>query len=138
MLCVDDNQDAADSLSELLRLVGAVVEVCYSGPTALTVAGWFHPEACLLDLSMPGMGGCELAERLLDEAGGHKIFLIAITALSDPETRRLTKSSGFDLHLVKPVDPRDLMAVLADAKWWLSPSHEPSENDSHRDCSPNP
>src|SRR5947209_20236945 len=64
VLCVDDNRDAASSLGTLLRLTGFVTEVCHNASTALELADRFRPEACVLDVSMPGMDGCELAKVL--------------------------------------------------------------------------
>lgn len=119
VLCVDDNHDAADSMADLLTLAGAEARACYGGADALDTAAWFEPRVCLVDLTMPGMDGCELAGRLLDLGGGHTFVLVAVTALGDAAARGRTKAAGFDLHLVKPVNPNDLLAVLADVEWWL-------------------
>ncbi len=112
VLCVDDNRDAADSLGALLRLVGFEARVCHDAATALTVAAGFAPEACVLDITMPGMDGCELAESFRDGRGGRTLFLVAVTAHSDPEAVARTTAAGFDLHLVKPVAPQALIDVL--------------------------
>ncbi len=118
VLVVDDNRDAADTLRAVLAVAGAEVQVCYDGSTALAVAGWFCPDACVLDLSMPGMDGDELAFALQERAGGHPFLLLAVTALTGEAARARTRAARFDLHLTKPVDPDDLLAVLADADWW--------------------
>jgi CheY-like chemotaxis protein len=120
VLVADDNRDAADTLAELLRLAGAEVEACYDGPAAVRVASWFSPDACLLDLSMPGMDGDEVALRLHEAAGGDRFLLVAVTARGDDEARLRTRAAGFAVHLVKPVDPDGLLAVLSDADWWRS------------------
>jgi two-component system, OmpR family, response regulator len=112
VLCVDDNRDAADSLGALLRLVGFEARVCHDAATALTVAAGFPPEACVLDITMPGMDGCELAASLRGSPGGGTLFLVAVTALGDPEAVARTAAAGFDLHLVKPVAPQALIDVL--------------------------
>src|SRR5439155_9088665 len=109
VLVADDNRDAADSLAAVLRLAGAEVEACYNGPAALAVAGWFCPDACLLDLMMPGMDGDELAVRMHDLGGADRVLLVAVTARADEEARLRTRIAGFHLHLTKPVDPRDLL-----------------------------
>lgn len=114
VLCVDDNLDAADSLGTLLRLVGFQAVVCHDAATALSVVGSFHPEACLLDISMPGMDGCELARHLRARADGTTLFLVAVTATGGPEAEARTRAAGFDLHLVKPVAPQRLVDVLFD------------------------
>src|SRR3954449_10929251 len=102
VLCVDDNRDAADSLGALLRLVGFDARVCHDAATALTVATGFAPEACVLDISMPGMDGCELAASFRGSVGGPDLFLVAVTALGEPDAVARTAAAGFDLHLVKP------------------------------------
>jgi CheY-like chemotaxis protein len=114
VLCVDDNLDAADSLGTLLRLVGFQAVVCHDGQTALSVVGSFQPEACLLDITMPGMDGLELARRLRAGPGGKDMYLIAVTATGGLDGLERTRAAGFDLHLVKPVAPQQLIDVLFD------------------------
>jgi two-component system, OmpR family, response regulator len=121
VLCVDDNRDATDSAVELLRIVGFDALGCYDGPHALAVAGQFDPHVYLLDLNMPGMDGDELAAQLRDQAGGKLILFVAITARDDDESRRRTAEAGFEMHLVKPVDPHDLIHVV-DALWQIHQS----------------
>jgi two-component system OmpR family response regulator len=112
ILCVDDNQDLADSEADLLRAVGYTVQVCYDAPTALDVAKTYEPCVCLLDLNMPGMDGDELAVRLREQAGDRPLVLVAVTAMSNDPSRRRT--SDFDDHLVKPVAPLELIEVVDD------------------------
>lgn len=114
VLCVDDNHDAADTLGVLLELVGYEAKVCYNGETALAVAESFRPDACILDLTMPGMDGVELGRRLRQRPWGRNLPLVAVTALGDDAARQLTTQAGFDLHLTKPIDPDRLANVLAD------------------------
>lgn len=114
VLCVDDNRDAADSLGVLLRLVGFETRVCHDAATALTLAAGFAPEACVLDITMPGMDGCELAGWFRAHAAGSALFLVAVTALGDDEAQARTAVAGFDLHLVKPVAPQRLIDALFD------------------------
>jgi len=114
VLCVDDNRDAADSLGVLLELVGYEARVCYDGPSAIQVAEQYRPDAVILDLTMPGMDGLEVARQLRSREWARNLPLVAVTALGDEETRRRTAAAGFDLHLTKPVDPDRLANVLAD------------------------
>ncbi len=114
VLCVDDNRDSADSLGILLELAGFEALVCYNGKSALEAAMTFHPDACILDLNMPGMDGDEVGRLLRVQARGRLIPLVAVTAQGDDEARRRTAEAGFDLHLTKPVDPDRLANVLAD------------------------
>ena len=114
ILCVDDNHDAADTLGVLLELVGYQAKVCYDGPSALAAAEEFRPDAAILDLCMPGMDGEEVARRLRATDWGKALPLVALTALGGEDARERTTAAGFDLHLVKPVNPDRLANVLAD------------------------
>jgi CheY-like chemotaxis protein len=122
---VDDNRDAADSEAELLRIVGFNPRACYDGREALRVAREFAPDVCLIDLHMPDMDGDELAGRLRAEAGGRPVLLVAVTAMSNDESRSRTEAAGFALHLVKPVDPHDLLRVV-DELWRPTAPAEPA------------
>lgn len=113
VLCVDDNRDAADSMSMLLELLGYEVRVSYNGPAAIEAAKAFRPDACLLDYNMPGMDGCELARRLRGLAGRRPLFLVATTAHGSVRVRCLTASAGFNVHLVKPLDLDALEGALS-------------------------
>ena len=111
VLCVDDNRDVAESLVMLLSLVGFDARACFDGPAALAEAAVFCPHAGVLDINMPGMNGYELARRLR-ELMGPKLFLMAVTALSDPDSASRAAEAGFNLRLTKPADPNQLLAVL--------------------------
>lgn len=115
VLCVDDDRDAADSLAVLLELAGFHPRVCYDGSSALAIIEAFQPEACILDLTMPGMSGLELSRRIREWAGFREPpILVALTGWSGDEARRKTAEAGFDLHLTKPVDPDHLATLVTD------------------------
>ena len=113
LLLVDDNRDAADTTAELLRLMGAEVEVAYDGATALATVRVLRPDAVLLDIGMPDMDGHEVARRLRDMAPeiGHP-RLIALTGWGQEQDREKTRAAGFDEHMVKPVDVDALRQTL--------------------------
>jgi CheY-like chemotaxis protein len=113
VLVVDDNPDAADSLAAVLELLGFAVRTCYSGPSALAAAEAFAPDACLIDLAMPGMSGLELAGEFRARAGSRPLLLVATTALGAVEDRTRTALAGFHYHLVKPVETPELFAALS-------------------------
>lgn len=96
----------------LLRAVGFEARACYDGHSALALAAEFRPSICLLDLHMPGMAGDELAARLLAQPGWRPLVLVAVTAMGEDVYRQRTSAAGFHLHLVKPVDPEQLVAVV--------------------------
>src|SRR5262245_32526936 len=114
VLCVDDNEDAADSLGTLLTMVGCATVVTHDAASALAQVEQFRPQAGVLDITMPGMDGCELARRLRAGPGGKEMLLIALTALGDHNSLERIADSGFDLYFAKPVPPRELYAVLND------------------------
>ncbi len=113
VLCVDDNRDVADSEAMLLDVCGYDTRACYDGRNALALAREFCPDACLVDLNMPGMDGCEVAREMRAEHDGPPPLLVAVTAKGGPDDYRRTREAGFDAHLVKPVEPMRLMAMLA-------------------------
>jgi two-component system, OmpR family, response regulator len=114
ILCVDDHRDTANSLGILLRIFGYEARICYDGESALKVAEAYHPDAVLLDLSMPGMNGDEVGRRLRAQPWAENLSIVALTALGDAEARRRTTEAGFDLHLVKPTAPDALARLLTD------------------------
>lgn len=117
VLCVDDNHDAADSLALVLRLSGLDAETAFDGTSALRTAEWFAPHVCVTDINMPGMDGYELARRLREHTESRPLLLIAVTARTTDGDRRLSADAGFDLHLIKPADPEELIrAIIAFAE----------------------
>jgi len=112
VLIVDDNHDAAQSLAMLVELLGNSAQVAFDGEAALAAAAAFHPSIALLDLSMPGMNGFELARRLRARPDGNNLRLIALSGRSEDTYRRQSEAAGFDAHLVKPVDLRTLEQLL--------------------------
>ncbi|HVL12211.1 MAG TPA: response regulator [Gemmata sp.] len=113
VLCVDDNFDAADSLGEMLAIAGHEVVVRHSGAAALmAVNAGFRPDVCVLDITMPGIDGCELATALRATRDEDDLLLIAVTALGDYRSLERMADSGFDLQFTKPVSPRDLYEAL--------------------------
>ncbi len=110
---VDDNHDAAVSLSLLLRLQGHEVRVTHDGLTALEAAAEFRPDLVFLDLGMPGMDGYEVARRLRRQPGLEGVVLAALTGWGQQEDRRRSAQAGFDHHLVKPPEPKALEHLLA-------------------------
>jgi two-component system OmpR family response regulator len=127
VLVVDDNQDAADTLADLLRLCGGDVRVCYDAQAALEAVGEFDYEAGVLDVHMPGTDGCQLARKLRALAVPKRVLLIALTGVSDEAARRRTAEAGFDLHLTKASAPEVLVAALDAFSRWLA-DHQPRES----------
>jgi PAS domain S-box-containing protein len=116
IMVVDDNRDAALMLSMLLEAVGHRVTVDYSSTAALAHACEVKPDVFLLDIGLPEMDGNALARRLraLPETAG--ALLVAVTGYGQDHDREATRASGFDHHLVKPLDTGHLLALLATVK----------------------
>jgi signal transduction histidine kinase/ActR/RegA family two-component response regulator len=112
ILVVDDNQDAAKTLSLMLRLMGSEVRTAHDGLEAVAAAEVFRPQLVLLDLGMPKLNGYEAAQRIREKSWGQEVMLVALTGWGQDEDRRKTKDSGFDGHLVKPVDLEAVTALL--------------------------
>jgi len=112
VLIVDDNVDAAETLQMVLSQMGHQVEATHDGRTAIDAARKGRPDVVLLDISMPGMDGLEVARALRREPGLRQIRVVALTGYGQQEDRRKSLAAGFDAHLVKPVSPEDLRRVL--------------------------
>jgi PAS domain S-box-containing protein len=112
ILIADDLRDSADSLAMLLDAMGHRVHVAYDGERALVMAEQYRPEVVLLDLGMPKMNGYETCRRIREAPWGRDMTLIAQTGWGAPEDRRRTRDAGFDHHVVKPIDPAAMDALL--------------------------
>ncbi|HZZ93935.1 MAG TPA: ATP-binding protein [Usitatibacter sp.] len=111
ILVVDDNRDAAESLSMLLHARGHDVRVAYDGLEAVGAAIAFQPDVVLLDIGLPKLYGYDAARRIRD-ARGDGVLLIAVTGWGQEEDRRRAKAAGFDHHLTKPVDPEAISRLI--------------------------
>jgi signal transduction histidine kinase/ActR/RegA family two-component response regulator len=112
LLIVDDLEDTADSLAALLRLQGHEVWTAHDGAEAFDAADLARPEIVLLDLGMPKVNGYETCRRIREQVWGKHLTIIAVTGWGQADDRRRTEEAGFDLHLVKPVDPARLLKLL--------------------------
>ena len=112
ILVADDNRDAADSLVVLLEWLGYEAMAVYDGAAAVQVARTFGPDLVILDINMPVMDGYEAA-RSLRRAEGDRLLLAAVTGAPGWETRTKAEQVGFDAHYGKPMDGRDIEALLS-------------------------
>jgi signal transduction histidine kinase len=111
VLVVDDSEDAASSLSELLQLMGYDVLVAGDGPSALGLLAKERVDVALLDIGLPVMDGYELARHIRKISPDRAIRLVALTGYGQAGDRKRSEENGFSIHLVKPVD----MAALEEA-----------------------
>jgi two-component system CheB/CheR fusion protein len=112
VLVVDDNVDTAESLAMLLGMDGYDVCTAHSGPAAIDAARRFAPQAVVLDIGLPGMDGYTVARALRADVTFAGCRLIAVSGYGQDEDRRRAREAGFDEHLVKPVEPDALRALL--------------------------
>ena len=112
VLIVDDQLDVAQSLRDLLSLLGYDTRIASNGPEALRVAGDFKPELVFLDIGLPGMTGYEVARSLRALKTTPQPRLVAITGWGDAHHVSLAQEAGFDQHLTKPVDPLEIERIL--------------------------
>jgi PAS domain S-box-containing protein len=112
VLVVDDNRDAADTLAELLRMMGQEPAVAYDAFDGLAMAAEALPDVVLCDLGLPGMDGFELARRLRALAGHRPVRLVALSGYAQPEDVARALEAGFDAHVAKPPAPEQLADLL--------------------------
>jgi PAS domain S-box-containing protein len=112
ILVVDDNQDAADSMVMMLRMMGHEANTAYDGLEAVQVAATFRPEVVLLDIGLPKINGYEAAQHIRKQPWGSGMALIALTGWGQEEDKRRAFEAGFDHHLTKPVEAVSLEKLL--------------------------
>jgi CheY-like chemotaxis protein len=111
-LIVDDNIDAAESLSLLLKCEGHTTAIAHNGPEAVRKVPEFKPDIVLLDIGLPGMNGYDVARAIRALPDTEHTFVVAITGWGSEEDRRRSTSAGIDEHLTKPVDISMIELVL--------------------------
>ena len=112
VLVVDDNVDAAEMLAHLLDADGHEVRVAHDPAGALAMIERFTPQLALLDIGLPAMDGYELGMKLRERISGAGCRLIALTGYGLASDRSRSAQAGFEAHLVKPIDPQRLLALV--------------------------
>ena len=114
ILVIEDCIDAAESLEMLLHLMGHDVEKAYDGPVGVELAKRFKPEVVICDIGLPGpMDGHAVAQILRRDFPRGQTFMIALTGYGQNEDQRRSHEAGFDFHVTKPADPKELEKLLA-------------------------
>jgi PAS domain S-box-containing protein len=116
VLVVDDNVDHAESLSQVLRILGYATRTAHDGISALRLAESYRPHAAVLDIGLPDKSGVEVARAIRTQSWGRDMLLIALSGWGQEEDRRRTREAGFDHHFVKPLDMDALTDLLAPLK----------------------
>jgi len=112
ILIADDNTDVVEAFEVMLRMLGHEVEIAHDGIQALEIAERSRPEVIVLDIGMPQLNGYDAARRIRQMPWSENAVLIALTGWGDEKDRRKSEDAGFDVHLVKPVDPVTLSNLL--------------------------
>jgi PAS domain S-box-containing protein len=113
VLVVDDNGDSAESMAELLAVMGHETRTARDGLEAVAAAGAFRPDVVLLDIGLPKLNGYDACRRIREQPWGKGMVLIAQTGWGQDEDRARSREAGFNFHLVKPIDPAALEKLLA-------------------------
>lgn len=114
LVVADDLALNADSLSDMLRLMGHDVVTAYDGRGALSAHDWFHPDAYILDLQMPEMDGYATCRALRQRPGAEALAIVAFSAWGRVQDLTRALEVGFSSFLLKPAHPRDIVRCLSD------------------------
>lgn len=112
VLLVEDHADARNTLRLLLEMSGHRVEITDSGEEALRLATTFQPDIAVIDIGLPDIDGYQVARRLRSTDLGRATYLVALTGYGQPDDRRRALDSGFDEHVVKPIDPDHFLTMV--------------------------
>ena len=112
IVVIEDNDDVADTLADLLAQLGHDVQVARNGPTGVSLVQTSGPDAVLCDLGLPGMDGLDVCRAVRALTVPRQPFMIALTGWGREDDRRRTADAGFDHHLVKPISTEALQRVL--------------------------
>lgn len=112
ILIADDNPDSVESLGMLLRASGHRVELAHDGREAVESATRLKPDVVILDIGMPKLNGYDAARRIREQPWAQTTLLIAITGWGQTQDRQRSQASGFNHHLIKPVDAEELEELL--------------------------
>jgi two-component system, sensor histidine kinase len=112
VLIVEDNQDAGEMYRMLIELYGHEVLLAENGARGLEMLKSARPDVALVDIGLPVMDGYELARRFRAEPDAKRVYLVALTGYGSSSDVDRSRQAGFDLHMLKPVDPQELKSLL--------------------------
>ncbi len=120
ILIVEDQVDVAQSLAELLRLLGHKTRVATSGEDALVQVSVVIPDVVLLDIGLPGINGWGVVRQIRSKSMKRQPVVVAVTAFGLEADKWRSADAGADMHLVKPVPPAVLTRLLERVRESLS------------------
>jgi CheY-like chemotaxis protein len=112
VLLVDDDPGVRATSAMLLQAQGYRVSLAATGAKGIERARTLHPDIALIDLGMPDLDGCDVASRIRADLGA-SVHLVALTGYSRESDLARTREAGFEHHLVKSGDPRELLDLLS-------------------------
>ncbi|MBN8625189.1 MAG: PAS domain S-box protein [Planctomycetes bacterium] len=112
ILIAEDNSDAAVTMALLLKKCGYQVTIASSGPEALQLVDELRPDAAILDIGLPGMDGCQVAQLIRNRPELAQIRLLALSGYGNAEDQQRSRQAGFEAHLIKPVEFATLLKLL--------------------------
>jgi len=112
VLIVDDSRGIVQSLSMMFEAAGCTAHGAYDGREAVTLAEKLRPDIILLDINMPTLDGFTACRQIREQPWGGAMRIIALTGLGHDDDLENSQKAGFDMHLVKPVDPELLLGML--------------------------
>lgn len=115
VLVVDDNNDAAEMLCDLVAMLGHDARFSLDGPAGIAQAQLFNPDVIFLDIGMPGMNGFEVCTALRQLPAFAHTCIVALTAWTDAATRLKCQQCGFNFHLAKPASIDLIESVVVQA-----------------------
>lgn len=113
VLIVDDNEDASNSLAELLNFLGYTASAIHDGRDTVRIVQAMTRDVVLLDLGMPEMSGYQVALELRQLPNMHNLVIVALTGWSDSATKAKVLKSGFNYHLAKTVPIQDIIDIIS-------------------------
>jgi CheY-like chemotaxis protein len=116
ILVVDDNLDGAESMAEMLKILGNEVRTAHDGLEAVELAEGYRPEVILMDVGMPRLNGLDATRRIREQPWGRAMTVIALTGWGQENDRERSREAGCDGHLVKPVNLMDLEKMLGELR----------------------
>jgi PAS domain S-box-containing protein len=114
-LIIDDNRDAATTMSMFVEELGGSAVTAHDGASGLAAIESFHPDIVFMDIGMPGLDGYEVCRRIREMPSQRHVVLVAVTGWGQAQDKRRAIEVGFDAHLTKPVDPDAVAQLLAGA-----------------------
>ena len=112
LLLVEDDEENANIVTELLQINGFDVQRAFDGPAALKIVRERQFDAVILDVLLPGMDGFEVCRQLRSDPSTHDLVIVLLTGLDDIPSKLEGLNGGADDYLVKPVTSRELVARI--------------------------